>query len=60
MKKFLFSVISAVLALCWLSACVKDDLENVDVKVDGSLKTTFSTGSRASGASSSGRVGIGF
>ena len=60
MKKSVFIVVLAVLALLCLSACMKDDLENIDVKVDGDLRTTFSTGSSGSGVYSRARTGIGF
>ena len=35
MKNFVFTVVFAALALGSLSACVKDDLSNIDIKVDG-------------------------
>ena len=60
MKTFLFAAVSAVLALCCLSACTKDDLSNVDIKMDGSVKTSISTGSLAPGVQNRTRVGIGF
>ena len=60
MKKFMSAVVFVVFALCSLPACTKDDLSNVDIKVDGSMKTTMSTGSRGFGAGGSTRVGVGF
>ena len=60
MKNFVFTVVFAALALGMLSACMKDDLGNIDVKVDGDVKTTFSTGSRGSGMMSRTRTGISF
>ena len=47
-------------ALGSLPACTKDDLSNIDVKVDGSMKTTFGTGSSGFGAGSRARTGISF
>ena len=60
MKNFVFTVVFMALALGTLSACMKDDLSNIDVKVDGDMKTTFSTGSGGSGMKSRMRTGIGF
>lgn len=60
MKKLMFTVVFAALALFSLTACMKDDLSDIDVKVDGDLKTTFSTGSGGSGMKSRMRSGIGF
>ena len=60
MKKSVFAAVLAVLALFCLSACMKDDLENIDVKVDGDLRTTFSTGSGGSGMKSRARTGVSF
>lgn len=60
MKKLMFAAVSAMLMFCSLTACVKDDLENIDVKIDGDLRTTFSTGSGGSGAYSRARTGISF
>ena len=60
MKKLMSAVVIAVFALCSLPACTKDDLSNVDVKVGGSMKTTFSTGSRGFDAGSRTRTGVGF
>ena len=60
MKKFMLAIVFAMFALGSLPACTKDDLSNVDIKVDGSMKTTMSTGSRGFGAGGSTRVGVGF
>ena len=60
MKNFVFTVVFAVLAICTLSACMKDDLSNIDVKVDGDVKTSFSTGSGGSGMKSRARTGVSF
>ena len=60
MKNFVFTVVFAVLAMCTLSACMKDDLSNIDVKVDGDVKTSFSTGSGGSGMKSRARTGVSF
>ena len=60
MKNFVFTVVFAALALGSLSACVKDDLSNIDVKVDGEFKTTFSTGSGGTAMKSRMRTGISF
>ena len=60
MKNFVFTVVFALLAIGTLSACMKDDLGNVDVKVDGDVKTTFSTGSKCSGMMGRTRTGISF
>ena len=60
MKNFVFTVVFALLAMGTLSACMKDDLSNIDVKVDGDVKTTFSTGSNGSATKSRMRTGIGF
>jgi hypothetical protein len=60
MKNFVFTVVFAVLAVGTLSACVKDDLSDIDIKVDGDVRTTFSTGSGGSGMMSRTRVGIDF
>ena len=60
MKNFVFTVVFALLAMGTLSACMKDDLSNIDVKVDGDVKTTFSTGSNGSAMKSRMRTGIGF
>ena len=60
MKNFVFTVVFAVLAICTLSACMKDDLSNIDVKIDGDLKTSFSTGSGGSGMKSRARTGVNF
>ena len=60
MKNFVFTVVFAALALGSLSACVKDDLNNIDIKVDGDFKTSFSTGSSGLAAKSRARAGVGF
>ena len=60
MKNFVFTVVFAVLAMCTLSSCMKDDLSNIDVKVDGDVKTSFSTGSGGSGMKSRARTGVSF
>ena len=60
MKNFMFAVVFVVFALCSLPACTKDELSDIDVKVDGSMKTTFGTGSSGFGAGSRARTGIGF
>ena len=60
MKNFVFTVVFAALAIGTLSACMKDDLGNIDVKVDGDVKTTFSTGSGGSAAKHRARTGISF
>ena len=60
MKNFVFTVVFAALAIGTLSACVKDDLSNIDIKVDGDMRTTFSTGSGGSAMKSRTRVGIDF
>ena len=60
MKKSLFRSLLMVFMLLCLTACMKDDLSNIDVKVDGSMKTSFSTGSGGSGAHSRARTGISF
>ena len=60
MKNFVFTVVFMALALGMLSACMKDELSNIDVKVDGDMKTTFSTGSGGSGMKSRMRTGISF
>ena len=60
MKNFVFIVVFTALAMGTLSACMKDDLSNIDVKVDGDLKTTFSTGSKGSGMMGRTRTGISF
>ena len=60
MKNFVFTVVFAALAIGTLSACMKDDLGNVDVKVDGDVKTTFSTGGKGSGMMGRTRTGISF
>lgn len=60
MKKSLFRSLLTVFMLLCLTACMKDDLSNIDVKVDGSVKTTFSTGSSGSGAYSRTRTGLSF
>ncbi len=60
MTTFFFRFLPMMLALFCLVACMKDDLENIDVKVDGSVKTTFSTGSGGSGAYSRTRTSISF
>lgn len=60
MKKLMSAVVFVVFALCSLPACTKDDLSNIDVKVDGSMKTTFSTGSSGFGVGSRTRTGISF
>ena len=60
MKNFVFTVVFAALVIGTLSACVKDDLSNIDIKVDGEFKTTFSTGSSGSAAKSRTRTGVSF
>ena len=60
MKNFMFAVVFVVFALCSLPACTKDDLSDIDVKVGGSMKTTFSTGGSGFGAGSRTRTGISF
>ena len=60
MKNFVFTVVFAALAIGTLSACVKDDLSDIDIKVDGDVKTTFSTGSGGSGMKSRARTGVSF
>ena len=60
MKNFVFIVVFTALAIGSLSACVKDDLSNIDVKVDGEFKTSFSTGSGGSAAKHRARTGISF
>ena len=60
MKNFVFTVVFAALAIGTLSACVKDDLSDIDIKVDGDVKTTFSTGSGGSAMKSRIRTGISF
>ena len=60
MKKSLFRLLLTVFTLLCLTACMKDDLSNIDVKVDGSMKTSFSTGSGGFGAHSRARTGISF
>ena len=60
MKNFVFTVVFAALAIGTLSACVKDDLSDIDIKVDGDVKTTFSTGSKGSGMMGRTRTGISF
>ena len=60
MKNLVFTVVFMALTICSLTACMKDDLSNIDVKVDGDLRTTFSTGSGGSAMKSRARAGIGF
>ena len=60
MKKFMFTAVFAVFALFSLTACMKDDLSNIDIKVDGDLKTSYSTGSGGSVMGSRARTGISF
>ena len=60
MKNFVFTVVFAALAIGTLSACVKDDLSSIDIKVDGEFKTTFSTGSSGSGMKNRTRTGVSF
>ena len=60
MKNFVFTAVFALLAMGTLSACMKDDLSNIDVKVDGDLKTTFSMGSGGSAMKSRARTGVSF
>ena len=60
MKNFMFAVVFVVFALCSLPACTKDDLSNIELKTDGSMKTTFGTGSSGFGAGSRARTGISF
>ena len=60
MKNFVFIVVFTALAIGSLSACVKGDLSNIDIKVDGDFKTSFSTGSGGLAAKSRARTGVGF
>ena len=60
MKNFVFTVVFAALAIGTLSACMKDDLSNIDIKVDGDFKTSFSTGSRGPAVKSRARTGASF
>ena len=60
MKKFMFTAVFIVLALFVLAGCTKDDLSSIDLKVDGDLKTSYSTGSGGSVMGSRARTGISF
>ena len=50
----------AALALFGLSACTKDDLSQIDIKTDGSFKSSYSVGSGGSGAYGRMRTGLSF
>ena len=60
MKNFVFTVVFAALAIGTLSGCMKDDLSNIDIKVGGDVKTSFSAGSGGSCMKSRMRTGISF
>ena len=60
MKNFVFTVMFMALAMCSLTACMKEGLSDVDVKVGGDLRTTFSTGSGGPAMKGRTRTGIGF
>ena len=59
MKALISRIFMVVLSLLCLTACMKDDLDAIDIKVDGSMKTSISTGS-SSGVHSRARSGLSF
>ena len=60
MKKLFLCGLLAALALFGLSACTKDDLSQIDIKTDGSFKSSYSVGSGGSGAYGRMRTGLSF
>jgi len=60
MKSFFLRVMLVILALFALAGCAKDDLNSVDIKMDGSFESGYSIGRSSSGTYGRTRVGIGF
>ncbi|MBR3880659.1 MAG: hypothetical protein IKJ34_03580 [Mailhella sp.] len=60
MKSFFLRFTLVILALLALAGCAKDDLDSVDIKMDGSFESSYSVGRSSSGAYGRTRVGIGF
>ena len=60
MKSLFLRVTLVILALFVLAGCTKDDLDSVDIKMDGSFESSYSVGKSSSGTYGRTRVGIGF
>lgn len=60
MKKLFLCGLLAAIGIFGLTACTKDDLSQIDIKTDGSFKSSYSVGSNGSGAYGRLRTGLSF
>lgn len=60
MKKLFLCAVLSLCSLFGLVSCTKEDLSNIDIKTDGSFKSSYSVGSGGSGAYGRLRTGLSF
>lgn len=60
MKKLFLNGLLTMFVLFGLTACTKEDLSQIDIKTDGSFKSSYSMGSNGTGAYGRMRTGLSF